>query len=836
MPLSPGDKLGPYEILSAIGAGGMGAVWKARDTRLDRTVAIKTVEGRFSERFEREAKTIASLNHPHICTLHDVGENYLVMEFIDGEPVKGPLPVAEVLRLGAQIADALDAAHRKGITHRDLKPGNILVTKTGGAKVIDFGLAKGGSPVRGEADVTLTKPLTGAGTILGTVPYMSPEQLQGHEADARSDIFALGCVLYELLTAKRAFEGRSQVSIMSAILEHEPAPLSQAVVPAWLDRIIRRCLRKDPDARWQSARDIAIELREPHDDEPRKPIPDSRPGPGWWPVLSATLAVAACAVLAALIIPRGDISGRGLMLTPIAVGEGSLNAPSFSPDGKSVAYFRRLDGRRQLLVKSLGADASSVLVDSVTTGLTQSPLWSPDGGRILYANADGLWKIGVAGGVPERVLVRYPGVAAWLPGGDGLLMLQRSPTPRAKFLLSQPLGSDPRPLDSVEPVLGIPTGMHFSPDGRKLAVANADGVWICQWPKGRRRFFPVRLGRNPNWFPDSRHFLVASFVQRQVLALDSESDAVNVIRSGEERIREATLSGDGRRIIYNIGPSPNNIYEYSASSTPGPSFLVRGDGNSGRWTPDGLTYVFRHHSEPGVTELLAKDDQTGQVRPLLTKLADSEYVPLTPSPDGKRIAYVANGKLWTIATTGGPPLAIADCDANAMAWSPDGAWLVFRQNPALVRVSSQGGGPVIEIPGTGGPATPGLAWTNAGIYFRRGGKLVRVPAAGGAPVELADMPGVLEHASPDGRILYSRKDAPRPALVVHDAATGTEIRSIPIPTDGDLRRLSVHPNGQRIAAEIADSHYDLWMIEGFPAPAVGWERLFWRWLERPAAP
>ena len=613
MTLAPGAVLGPYRIEAPIGAGGMGAVWKARDTRLDRTVAIKTVEGRFNERFEREAKTIASLNHPHICTLFDVGENYLVMEFIDGQPVKGPLPVGEVVRLGAQIAEAIDAAHRKGITHRDLKPGNVLVTKAG-VKVIDFGLAKGGSPVRGEADVTLTKPLTAEGTILGTVPYMSPEQLQGHEADARSDIFALGCVLYEMLTGKRAFEGKSQVSIMAAILEHEPAPLTAPVVPAWLDRIIRRCLRKNPEDRWQSARDIAIELREPHDDELRKPMPPSRSASARWAVLAATLAVAACAALLMLIIPRGDISGRGLVLTPVAVGEGSHNTPVFSPDGKSVAYFRSLEGRRAPSPEAAGADASTVLVDAVSAGL--SPLWSPDGGRILYGDHGGVWRIGVAGGTPEKVLDRLSGVAAWLPGGDGLLILPRGPTAQAMFSVSQPLGSNVRPLDAVERLQGLPTGMRFSPDGRKLAVATGDGVWIWQWPNGVRRFFPVRLGRTPHWFPDSRHFLVASFVQRQVLAFDSESDAVNVIRSSEERIREATLSGDGRRIVYNTGPSPNNIYEYTASSTQAPSLLVRGDANSGRWTPDGSTYVFRTHSEPGLTDLLARDERTGQVRSL----------------------------------------------------------------------------------------------------------------------------------------------------------------------------------------------------------------------------
>ena len=208
MDLTPGTTLGPYRIDSPIGAGGMGAVYKATDTRLDRTVAIKTIQGRFSERFEREAKTIASLNHPNICTLHDVGPDYLVMEYIEGRPLEGPLPLPEVIRLGSQIAEALDAAHRKGITHRDLKPGNIMITKSG-VKVIDFGLAKSDPIILGETAATMVKPITVEGTMLGTVQYMSPEQLHGQDVDTRSDIFALGCVLYEMLSGKRAFEGKS---------------------------------------------------------------------------------------------------------------------------------------------------------------------------------------------------------------------------------------------------------------------------------------------------------------------------------------------------------------------------------------------------------------------------------------------------------------------------------------------------------------------------------------------------------------------------------------------------------------------------------------------------
>ena len=280
MPLTPNTKLGPYEILSPLGAGGMGEVYKAKDTRLGRTVAIKVLPShlsdnvRLKERFEREARAVSSLNHPHICTLHDIGSengiDFMVMEHIEGEMladrlVKGPLPHEEALRYGGQVAEALDKAHRAGVVHRDLKPGNIMLTKAG-VKLLDFGLAKLGDP-RGEtvgsALPTRQKPLTEEGSILGTFQYMAPEQLEGKEADERTDLFAFGAVLYEMLTGKRAFEGKSQASLIAAIMEREPKALSELkpMTPPALERLVKRCLAKDPDDRWQSARDLALEVK-----------------------------------------------------------------------------------------------------------------------------------------------------------------------------------------------------------------------------------------------------------------------------------------------------------------------------------------------------------------------------------------------------------------------------------------------------------------------------------------------------------------------------------------------------------------------------------------------
>ena len=254
MDLKPGEKLGPYEILSPIGEGGMGAVWKARDARLGRDVALKVSKAEFTARFAREARTVAALNHPNVCQLYDVGPNYLVMELIDGVPLKGPLAVEKAVEYAGQILDALDAAHRKGITHRDLKPANILVTKQG-IKLLDFGLAKKAVGLSG--DETTLGAISVEGQMSGTLQYMAPEQMQGKEADARSDIFSFGCVLYEMLSGAKAFKGSSAASIIAAILEREPEPLT--TTPP-LDRVIRKCLAKDPDGRFQTARDLKYNL------------------------------------------------------------------------------------------------------------------------------------------------------------------------------------------------------------------------------------------------------------------------------------------------------------------------------------------------------------------------------------------------------------------------------------------------------------------------------------------------------------------------------------------------------------------------------------------------
>jgi serine/threonine protein kinase len=311
-------------------------VYTARDTRLNRTVAVKVSAEQFSERFEREAHAIAALNHPNICTLHDVGPNYLVMEYVEGQQLKGPLPLDQALRLAGQIADALDAAHRKEIVHRDLKPGNILVTKSG-VKLLDFGLAKLSAPR--SAGATQAMSVTEKGTVLGTYPYMSPEQLEGKEADARSDIFAFGAVLYEMLTGKRAFPGETAASVIGAIMHTDPA--SAPEVAGSVEPVLRRCLAKDPDERWQTAADLKWALE--HLRKQEHASVSRMPKLAWLGWAIATLAVAA----AMLVLFRGNGKPNDESAIQFAIqppdntgimpqgGEGSV---AISPDGHYVVF------------------------------------------------------------------------------------------------------------------------------------------------------------------------------------------------------------------------------------------------------------------------------------------------------------------------------------------------------------------------------------------------------------------------------------------------------------------------------------------------------------------
>ncbi len=430
MALTAGTKLGPYEIQSPLGAGGMGEVYRARDTRLERTVAIKILPAQFStdsvrkQRFEREAKTISNLNHPHICVLYDVGSqdgvDYLVMECVEGETLakrleKGPLPLEQVLKFGTQLSDALDKAHRSGVVHRDLKPGNIMLTPTG-AKLLDFGLAKPAAPLASVATltaaVTQSSPMTEQGAIVGTFQYMSPEQIEGKELDGRSDIFSLGAVLYEMLTGQRAFPGKSQLSVASAILEREPASIStvKPMTPPALDHAIRRCMTKELEKRWQSAGDLARELEWAAESGTQAGVSGqisarskTRERLAWTFTLVAAL-IAAGFAFAHFNRPAPQTPVLRSMILPPEGGTFIFNGPIggafLSPDGRSVAFIARVGKVTQLWVRPLDSFAARALPGTEDTSFA---FWSPDSRNLGFFAQGKLKRIALTGGPPQAL-------------------------------------------------------------------------------------------------------------------------------------------------------------------------------------------------------------------------------------------------------------------------------------------------------------------------------------------------------------------------------------------------------------------------------------------------
>jgi serine/threonine protein kinase len=408
MALTPGTKLGPYEIQSLLGAGGMGEVYRARDTRLDRTVAVKVLASHLSsspelkQRMEREGRAISSLNHPHICQLYDIGSqngaDFLVMEFLEGETLadklrKGAMPLNEILKVGIAVAEALAVAHGSGIVHRDLKPGNIMLTQ-GGAKLMDFGLAKplgvqaaapgsGTAPPSFTAAATLSgpsplSPLTTAGSIIGTIQYMSPEQIEGKEADSRSDIFAFGAVLYEMVTGKRPFSGKSQISLASSILESDPQPISalKPLTPTAFEHVVTTCLQKNPEERYQTAHDIKIELQWIAADKSAPavaavpPVPArSRERMGWAVGVVAAILLGVAAGTFLYHPPQTEVAIRAAINPPanatIAVIGDFAGPPVLSPDGASIAFVATgSDGKNMIWVRPLNAPEAHMLANT----------------------------------------------------------------------------------------------------------------------------------------------------------------------------------------------------------------------------------------------------------------------------------------------------------------------------------------------------------------------------------------------------------------------------------------------------------------------------------------
>ena len=699
MSLSVGTRLGPYEVLSVIGAGGMGEVYKARDSRLDRIVAIKKNLGPFSERFEREARAIAKLNHPHICSLYDVGPDYLVMEYVEGKPLQGPLPVAEALRLAKQILDAMEAAHRSGIVHRDLKPGNVLVTKTG-VKLLDFGLAKAIEPDTLNG-MTVSAPLTGAGTILGTPQYMSPEQLQGTETDERTDIFAFGLILYELISGRRAFEATSGARLIASILKEQPPPISEIAppTPKAIDRVVATCLEKDPDNRWQSAREIRHALDWIATERVSLPAAGSAernagsgPSSRRWQAATAAAVIVAFAAVGWAFRPKMPAPPAEVIrfeVDPPEQGRFDMYI-SLSPDGRHLAY-RAVgeDGVSRAWVRDMNTIVPRALPGTEGSG---SLTWSPDSRYLAYASDRQLKKIDIQGGPPQTLCeVAFPvGSGAW--SEDGTILFG---------------GRGGGPL-------------------HRVAAAGGSATPVTARAGGFSSF--------PQFLPDNRNFIyyrsgpVSGIFVGSLDATPETQPTDPLLSSNYGAVLEHTDAPPGGRLLFvREGTLMVQPFDVTARTLVGqPVPVVEGIQTVNQ-------YIAVSVSRTGALAFRTGGRAAGRVlnwfardgKALGTVGSTGEFVQLALSPDGTRIIsrdrpLNSQGDLWLLDLAKGTNTRFtftrSATDNHSPVWSPDGQWIAFGTSKGIFRRLANGAADAELVAAT--DATPYLdSWSRDGRYI-----------------------------------------------------------------------------------------------------------------------
>jgi Tol biopolymer transport system component len=789
MPLTAGTRLGPYEIVAPLGAGGMGEVYRAQDTRLGRAVAIKVLPQHLSSnadlraRFEREARAVSSLNHPHICTLHDVGRegqtDYLVMELVEGETLadriaRGPLPMTDVLRLGIQITDALDRAHRAGVVHRDLKPGNVMLAKTG-AKLMDFGLARAtgiagsagagnGSGASGVTIAALTRtptiasPLTAEGTIVGTYQYMSPEQLEGREADVRSDVWALACVLYEMVAGKPAFAGKSQASLIGAIMHSEPSPLATLapLTPPGFERIVRSCLAKDPDQRVQTAHDVKLQLSwiAEGGSQAGTPAPVAarrRLGArlGW---SLAVLGLAAGVTFGGLwwraVSQRPRVLRFEIRVPQSLVPLGPLRV---SPDGRFAAFAASdSSGLPRLWLRSFDDLECRPLPGTESSG---RPFWSPDSRYLGFFSGGKLKKILVAGGRPETICESSGGSdGSW---GTKNLILFDGDRAHKNIQVVSASGGVPHAVTAMDssrheseaawPEM-LPDGEHFlyvatvtgggTSELRLASVKSKDAIKVMPYD-GRVEYVP------PGYI----------VFERDGALLAQRLDA----RSGK-------LEGEPHTLADQIGVNRANSMAFFSTSRTG--VLVYSQANTGQRR---LGWVDR-----------AGRDQEGLGAP-------GAYGSFSLSPDGKHLAYA-----MTDASGSASDIWVRDLERNVSsrftidpgddiwpAWGADSRTLYWASNRkstyAIYRRSLDGVGDdslVYQGRQNMGPvdASRDGAWLSCMQSDGAGAwDLLAVPLRGGSvvPIATSKFNETRPHFSPDGRwVAYDANTSGRPELFV----------------------------------------------------------------------
>lgn len=803
MSLLANTKLGAYAIIGPLGAGGMGEVYRARDTRLGRDVAIKILPQPLSERpdarqrFEREARAISSLNHPHICTLYDIGRqdgtDFLVMEFLEGETLaqrleKGPLPTTELLRIGIEVAGALDKAHRKNILHRDLKPSNIMLTKSG-AKLMDFGLAKAaenGAPPLETLTQSLnpsarTTPVTAQGTMVGTVQYMSPEQTEGKEADARSDIFSFGAVLYEMATGKRAFEGKTTASVIAAILEREPPAIAtvKPMSPPALERTVKSCLAKDRDERFQSAHDVKLQLEWIREADSQAGVPapvvahrKNRERAAW--IAAAGLLIIAIAATTGYVLraPKPAQAIVAQIASPKSASYAlwgiSPGLPALSPDGTQLAFVAEgSDGKRLLWVRPLDSPDARALAG---TDEAVHPFWSPDGRSIAYFANGKLSRIDASGGPPITIapIDGAPWGSSWGPddtilvgsGTEGILRVTASGGPPKQVVKR----------NSSQVSTGWP---QFLPDGKhflfyKVASPGKEpGTYAGSLAGGA----PVLILRGSSAAVYAAPGYLLFVRDGSLMAQPFNAGKLRLSDDATPIAQSVAVNGIIHKGIFGVSENGTLIYEGGIRGGSQISWLDRsgktisqtgtpGDFGTPAISPDG-SRVAVSYTEPttGKPDIWVYDLARG-IKTRIT-FAPGINADAFWSPDGK-VCFVSNQDgafhLYEKAADGtgqAMPLIAHDDEAEFFGtWSADGKYFAFQRSGNIgQRTAKQGAG-------TNGPAT-GEIWA---ISESGGGKLFPV-------VENGQFVAVQPALSPDGKWL----------AYVSDESGSFEIYVVPFP-------------------------------------------------------
>jgi serine/threonine protein kinase len=887
------DRYGPYEILAPLSAGGMGEVYRARDPRLNREVAIKVLPQAFAadadrrRRFLQEAQAAGALNHPNILSIHDVnfeGDTpFLVTELVEGSTLRlaierGPMPVSRVIDIGAQVASGLQAAHSAGIAHRDLKPENIMVSRDGRAKILDFGLAK---TLAGVAGGAATQTQTETGIVLGTVPYMSPQQARGEAVDYRTDQFSFGLLLYEMVTGRHPFRRDSGVQTLSAIIADEAQPISDInkQVPLQLRWIIERCLAKDPAGRYASTMDLARDLQTLHvrfaevagELTARAPVtPRSR--------------VARIAMLAALLL----LVTSGLWLvtrprvnpivnyqfTPLVTDAAFQSAPVWSPDGQSLAFVSQVDGVLQIFTRSVDSSSSRA---QLTRSLfdCSDPFWAPDGSRIFYtsqaADTQGLWAISIAGGEPE--LIRQNATRSRTgPDGQRIAFLQQSESDRYSYelVMADSLNGEGRVITLGDGLPGLSDAwIRFSPDGQQLlfwfslAFGENEFYTTKQSPfrlvnlrDGTQRtvldtLFPLSSRAavgSFDWMPDGRHIVVSvgdpRTATRRLWMADVSSDYLEplTLTPGTESL--PSVGPGGSRLAFASEAVDFDLVSLPLDGrVPVPLLATSRNEFDPSWAPDQSQFAFVT-DRAGTLELWLRSANGLFQRPLVT----DQFFPgnetramgsTSFSPDGTRVAFQRLGRnggyriLIANAAAATPPIEFrsgGQSFQDAPSWSPDGAWLAFvvgmNNGQAHLMKGRIGTSELItlsrEVLQFSRPE-----WSPDGrqILFASNDGLALIGADGGTPRVISEEIWFAHTWSADSRAVYGLREAAVDRhfmLAAIDVATGVERVINPdigiIPPANQPIRGLTRFGKDAVVTSIARARSDIFMLEGFAPP------------------